>query len=643
MKPVHSQGTIEQYRQILNRKGSMYNILQQTADGLSNAFARDQKTPEDLIFDLFKIPNKNEASIGKLLTVLKSYGLQESDPRLKPMMDKIWKIEQMKEEVSNEARDPKHWKLSKDDFKLCINESLTLISRTLQNNLIIPSWQQFCTIIKSIYDHCKAVKDGKVATYIPQLARQNPESWGVAICTVDGQRTSFGDTKTPFCVQSVSKAFNYAIAASDLGADFVHHYVGQEPSGRLFNEICLDSKNRPHNPMVNSGAIIVSALIQNKLNMADRFDYMLQRYRKIAGGDYIGFNNAVFLSERLTADRNYALAYYMKENGCFPKEMTSMTDALDFYFQLCSLEGNCDSLAVMAATLANGGVCPLTEERCIQSRPCRDVLSLMYSCGMYDYSGQFSFHVGLPAKSGVSGAMICVIPNLMGICLWSPPLDRLGNTCRGVEFCKELISKFNFHNYDSLAHTESSKFDPRKRYGELEKDQVVSLLFAAKAGDLNTIRRIYMHGVDLEMADYDKRTALHLAASEGHIETVRFLVNIAKVKVNPKDRWNRIPYDDAVSFGFNQIATLLEKAMSLTESRDSGIQSGIPEEGEKPTLTSTNASTGHLPRYVSVSSSESSEESGDEINQNLPSIEAEKNGRKISFTIGEEQKSDVSS
>ena len=108
---------------------------------------------------------------------------------------------------------------------------------------------------------------------------------------------------------------------------------------------------------------------------------MLQRYRKISGGDYVGFNNAVFLSERLTADRNYALAYYMKENKCFPEEITSMTDALDFYFQLCSLEANCESLSVMAATLANGGVCPLTEERCIQSRPCRDVLSLMYSCG----------------------------------------------------------------------------------------------------------------------------------------------------------------------------------------------------------------------------------------------------------------------
>ena len=179
----------------------------------------------------------------------------------------------------------------------------------------------------------------------------------------------------------------------------------------------------------------------------------------------------------------------MKENKCFPEETKNLSEALDFYFQLCSLEVTCETAAVMAATLANGGVCPLTEERCIGSRPCRDVLSLMNSCGMYDYSGQFSFHVGLPAKSGVSGLLIVVIPNLVGIALWSPPLDKMGNSCRGVAFCKELINRFNFHNYDSLAHNESEKFDPRKRMSDRDKDVIVSLLFAAKAGDLNTIRR----------------------------------------------------------------------------------------------------------------------------------------------------------
>uniref|UniRef100_A0A914EFU2 glutaminase n=1 Tax=Acrobeloides nanus TaxID=290746 RepID=A0A914EFU2_9BILA len=514
-------------------------------------------SPDELIYRLFKVPNKDEAVIGRLLTLLKSYGLQESDPRLKPMMEKIHKIEQEKEERFLEARDPKQWKLEKEDFK-----------KTLQNDLIIPSWHQFCCQIKSIYEFCKPVTQGKVADYIPQLSRFDPNLWGVAICSVDGQRAAWGDAKKPFCVQSVSKAFNYAIAASERGADYVHQFVGQEPSGRLFNEICLDPHNKPHNPMINSGAIIVTTLIQNKLDMADRFDYILNYYKKISGGEFIGFNNAVFLSERSTADRNFALSYYMKELGCFPKETTNLTEALDFYFQLCSVEATCESLAVMAATLANGGVCPITEERCIDSRPCRDVLTLMNSCGMYDYSGQFSFHVGLPAKSGVSGVVIVVIPNLCGIALWSPPLDEQGNSCRGVSFCKELINRFNFHNYDSLAHTESHKFDPRRREGDREKDQVVALLFAAKAGDLNTMRRMHLQGVNMELKDYDKRTALHLAAAEGHFDCVEFLLNTVKVRADPKDRWNRTPLDDAKSESHSSIVRILQKHMTLLEGKE---------------------------------------------------------------------------
>lgn len=190
---------------------------------------------------------------------------------------------------------------------------------------------------------------------------------------------------------------------------------------------------------------------------------MIHACRKFVGNGYIGFDNSVFLSERETADRNYALSYYMREHKVFPKDL-NLQDTLDLYFQICSIETNCDSLAVMAATLANGGVNPMHGERVVNNRygsfsnyiqsinfsACRDTLSLMYSCGMYDWSGQFAFHVGLPAKSGVSGDMIIVIPNVMGIALYSPRLDKLGNTVRGVKFAEHLVQKYNFHNYDSL-------------------------------------------------------------------------------------------------------------------------------------------------------------------------------------------------
>uniref|UniRef100_A0A915EJB7 glutaminase n=1 Tax=Ditylenchus dipsaci TaxID=166011 RepID=A0A915EJB7_9BILA len=186
----------------------------------------------------------------------------------------------------------------------------------------------------------------------------------------------------------------------------------------------------------------------------------------------------------------------------------------------------------------------------------------MYSCGMYDYSGQFAFHVGLPAKSGVSGAMIVVVPNLMGICLWSPPLDKMGNSTRGVLFCQKLIDTFNFHNYDSLLHADSKKIDPRRRLGNKETDLIVSLLFACKNGDLETVRRLFLQGVNLNVADYDGRTALHLAACEGHTIICKFLLNIAKVDYTMQDRWGRTALDDARLFHQTSCVAVLVKAAS---------------------------------------------------------------------------------
>ena len=143
----------------------------------------------------------------------------------------------------------------------------------------------------------------------------------------------------------------------------------------------------------------------------------------------------MFLSERATADRNFSMGYFMKEQNCFPKG-ADLHETLDLYFQSCSMEINTETLAVMGATLANGGVCPTTGDKVLDSSNVRDVLSLMYSCGMYNYSGEFSFQVGLPAKSGVSGAIFLVVPNVMSVALWSPPLDSLGNSVRGIQFCR---------------------------------------------------------------------------------------------------------------------------------------------------------------------------------------------------------------
>ncbi|PAA71405.1 hypothetical protein BOX15_Mlig024175g1 [Macrostomum lignano] len=181
----------------------------------------------------------------------------------------------------------------------------------------------------------------------------------------------------------------------------------------------------------------------------------------------------------------------------------------------------------------------------------------MHSCGMYDYSGQFAFKCGLPAKSGVSGVILLVIPNLMGIALWSPPLDKQGNSCRGIQFCKELVAKFNFHNYDSLIYTQD-KLDPRRAHVETQSSEVVSILFSASNNDITALRRVFLQGVNMNQADYDGRTALHVAAAEGHLEVVTFLVDTCEVGINPKDRWGFTPLAEAERFHHLPVAQFLK-------------------------------------------------------------------------------------
>ena len=230
---------------------------------------------------------------------------------------------------------------------------------------------------------------------------------------------------------------------------------------------------------------------------------------------------------------------------------------MDFYFQLCSLEVTCDSVAVMASTLANGGICPITNEKVLHSQAVREVLSLMHSCGMYDYSGQFAFRVGLPAKSGVSGCLLVVVPNVMGLSTWSPPLDTYGNSVRGVQFCSHLVNKFNFHQYDNLRHVPHKK-DPRRPKMESHALTIVSLLFSAASGDVASLRRAYLSGVDINMSDYDGRTALHLASSEGHSAAVTFLLEVCGADATVRDRWGHTPRDEAQAAGQLHIVDMLE-------------------------------------------------------------------------------------
>jgi glutaminase len=462
--------------------------------------------------------------------VLAENGLRLDDPRL-ASLSRFLDRRPLQEPINFE-----------DIAHAIVGVNTTLLTRALRGELIIPDFNPFTRRLANIFELVQSSRSGTVASYIPQLARVNSDAFAMAVCTIDGQQFWMGDVAEPYCVQSTCKPINYAIAHDRLGADVVHRHVGREPSGRSFNEITLNSKGLPHNPMINAGAIVCASLIAPEFSPADRFDSIITTWRALAGGRPVGFDNAIFLSERDTADRNFALAYFMRENGAFPPS-TDLRATLDLYFQCCSIAITAPQMAIVAATLANGGVCPLTNERIFKSETVKNCLSLMASCGMYDFSGEFAFTVGLPAKSGVSGALFITIPGVCGIALWSPRLDGLGNSVRGVEFSKRLVNEFAFHGFTDLV-ADSRKVNPRRSSTEIFVDEAMHLCAASAKGDINELRRLVARNVDINRSDYDGRTALHLAASDGRVDAVRFLLERG-ANTDVLDRWGNRPLDDA--------------------------------------------------------------------------------------------------
>ena len=489
-----------------------------------------KKSPEvRRLFAAIDTDNNGEILKSDILSHLLECGLRRSDPRVAKVFDVLAKI------GAEEAIDF-------DEFIRIVGCNLAIITKAVEGSFIIRDFDVMSNKIEKIFKRVKSVKSGKVANYIPQLAKLDPAKFSVAICTVDGQQCAFGDFKDYYCLQSMCKPILYCLALEEAGEQQVHKHIGREPSGEGFSEIKLNKKGLPHNPMINAGAIMDCSLIKPKKEASERFEYVMNQVKLMVGNNHVGFDNAVYLSERDNADRNFALGYFMKEHGAFPKN-TDLVKTLEFYFQCCSIRLRTPDIAILAATLANGGNCPITNVNVLKPGTVKNCLSLMYSCGMYDYSGEWAFTMGIPAKSGVSGGIMAVVPGVLGICVWSPSLDDLGNSSRGIEFYKEFISTYNFHNYDSLL-TERKKTDPRYRQDGLKRNTIFALLAAASEDDLHEVIRIAASGISIGDSDYDGRTALHLAASNGCDDVLRYLLD-KKVNPSPQDRWGGTPLDDA--------------------------------------------------------------------------------------------------
>jgi glutaminase len=340
--------------------------------------------------------------------------------------------------------------------------------------------------------------------------------------------------------------------------------------------------------MINAGAIMTASLVKSHEPFAARFAHVRDQWSRLIGKTtqlkcdsvieraFPRFNKEMARQENYTGYNNLALGYLLMATGQLPYTAETIPDdtipgdpndfqflfepavvnALKLYFSTCSLELTAKEMATAAATLANGGVCPTTQERVLKQSTVRSCLSVTQMCGMYDGSGDFFYSIGLPAKSGVGGGVILVVPKLMGICIFSPRLDAQGNSVRGVDMAKRLIQEYRLHLYDGVM-TDSDRIDPRLPLARWRASQSSEALWAASKGDIRTLLRLYEGQFNLEAGDYDRRTPMHLAAAEGHVEVIEFLLDCGIAPM--PDRWGGYPIADAMEGEHTEVVEVFKK------------------------------------------------------------------------------------
>jgi len=382
-----------------------------------------------------------------------------------------------------------------------------------------------------VYRHCADIKDGAVATYIPELSKADPDRFGICLVTANGAVYEVGDTQHEFTIQSISKPFVYGLALEDNGRKTVLEKVGVEPTGDAFNSISLDpGSGRPRNPMINAGAIATAGLVAGK-TPATRFRRILETFSLYAGRS-LSLDEAVYRSESETGHRNRAIGHMLRN---FDKLSGDPEPITNLYFQQCSIAVTCRDLGIMAATLANRGVNPLTGKQALRGEYVESVLSVMGTCGMYDYAGEWLYNIGIPAKSGVAGGVLAVLPGQLGIGVFSPRLDVHGNSVRGIRVCQELSRYLDLHLFNRPAlgrfsirlkftgaefnssHVRNPQDDLilRQSGNAIQAYQLQGNLGFATAEPI--VRDVCEHLPGVEFLVFDMRRVLSLNESAGHL------------------------------------------------------------------------------------------------------------------------------
>ncbi|XP_066907584.1 glutaminase liver isoform, mitochondrial isoform X2 [Halyomorpha halys] len=431
--------------------------------------------------------------------------------------------------------------------------------------LRIEDFPEFSEAVEGIYESLQSNISGHATNEFPDVDTVDVNTWGVAICSIDGQRKFMGHSNYPFTMQSICKPLLLAHVLKTVGMESVHKYIDFQPNNVGDNILELNLRGKPFNSMANSGAIMLCALLtalsyKNKSASLVHEAYV-QYLKEFIGDEHLEFKASAFISKMDTADELRSLSYGVACSSLMPSGCDTLT-CLDLYIKACSMEVTVESLSLIAATMANGGINPLTEERVINSDDIKEILSAMYSYGVYQYSGESSFMIGLPMKSSTNGALIMVVPDKMGVALYSPLLNEYQISERSFQFCKELVNKLKLHRFDIQGNMTLKKF-PNRREKCCVCEPFCELFSAAAADDVNALTRLLENKADFYATDFFGHNLLHIAAAKGCLNAVKNIVETHPSLITMKDKWGRTPKAYAYELKFYEIVAYIERLESL--------------------------------------------------------------------------------
>lgn len=430
--------------------------------------------------------NESTVSSRFLIGFLARAGLTSDDPRLSTFFSHLRSLNAVDTDVE----------LDLVQFNtITSGDCSMLLQHCFTGELRIPNFSACTAALTEIYNEVLSDTKGAQAKYIPSLARVDPEQFGVSITSVNGQHFSIGDVDVQFSVQSCANVVTYLAALSEFGPQFVHNHVGLEPSGRPYDEMVLKSKPEPerpkrqipHNPCVSAGGIMSASIVCSaEPTLERRREHVVEVFKSLSSGlsptvGVVEYDEQMFIEEARAArsDRNWGLAYMMKERGAFPDSFNGLDQTIALYQQVCSISSTTRAMSVLAATLANGGLNPYTGGRVFSADHVRSVLPIMLMSGMYDYSGQWAYDIGVPAKASASGCIFLVVPNICGIAIWSPRLGTTGNSQRGIAVARELSKRFALHNFEVFSGLARSKIDLTRAKNQEAQAALADLFSAA--------------------------------------------------------------------------------------------------------------------------------------------------------------------